>query len=47
MKENLISFQIGFQLDSNFALRVPYNLSFLIFMSNKLIQYKNWILIKV
>ena len=47
MRENPIRFQIGIQLESNFAQCVSSNLSFKIFVSSELIQCRNWISIRV
>ena len=47
LSENSIRFQIGIQLESNFASRVPSNLNFKFFVLSELIQCKNWISIKV
>ena len=47
LRENSIRFQIGIQLESNFASRVPSNLNFKFFVLSELIQCKNWISIKV
>ena len=47
MRKNSIRFQIIIQLESNFASRVSFNLSFKIFVPSELIPCKNWILIRV
>ena len=41
LRENLIIFQIGIKIESNFTPCVPSNLNFKIFVQSKLIQCKN------